>query len=268
MTLRVNELSFAYRVGSSHQQVFENLNLEFRPGLNVILGPNGAGKSTLLKCIFGLLRPRGQISYDGESLVGLPLHRVVDLMAYLPQSEGSGNRLTVLEVVLLGRLPQLRSRVADADLEAVTQVLSYLDILGLAQRPMAALSGGQQKLVAIAQTLVRRPRIILMDEPTSSLDLQRQLELCQILVQVVSQQGIDLVLALHDLNLAARYGDHLIVLDRAGQFAAAGTPAEVLTESLIREVYGVHARVDQSLDQVPVISPLRSVRSVKLGEQG
>ncbi|MGI5952340.1 MAG: ABC transporter ATP-binding protein [Brooklawnia sp.] len=261
MSLQVDELNFSYPGRGRRQEVFHSLSVSFAPGLNVLLGPNGAGKSTLLKCIFGLLRPDGHMSYDGESLVGLPLDRVIEIMAYLPQSETAVIRLSVLEVVLLGRLPNLRTRVQDEDLAAVTEMLSYLDILDLADRPYATLSGGQQKLVSIAQTLVRRPRLILMDEPTNSLDLQRQLEFCQILRQIVAQQRIDLVLAMHDLNLAARHADHLVVLDRNGRAAAHGTPAEVITEALLHDVYGVHARVDCDPDGVPVVSPLSSVRT-------
>ncbi len=259
--VRVRDLCFAYRSAKQALPVFDGLSADFASGLSVILGPNGAGKSTLLKCIFGILRARGEILYDGRRISDLKVSQRADIMSYLPQSEADPGTLRVLETVLLGRLPELTHRVRDEDLDAVMDTLRALNIEHLALRKAGELSGGQQKLVYVAQTLARRPRVILMDEPFGSLDLQKQLELCQILKDLTVRDGLDLIMIVHDLNLAARYADHVVVLDGNGRLYAAGAPRDVITEAMLRDVYGVVAHLTSDADGVPVVSPIRSVRA-------
>ena len=260
--LRVRNLSFGYGAARSRHRVFKDLSLEFPKGLSVILGPNGAGKSTLLKAIFGLLKYQGEIYYGRENLTRMRTDHKTKLMSYLPQMDIDASMLTVMEMVLLGRLPELGYKVSDHDLNVVARTLEELNIASLAKRNFTELSGGQKKLVFIAQTLVREPRLILLDEPVNSLDLQKQLELCQLLQRIVQEQSVDIIVVMHDINLAVRYARNVVIIDQNGSPHSAGEPSEVVTAEMLREVYGVIADVTHDANGVPVVSPLKSIREV------
>lgn len=256
--LKVKNLKFSYKKNSP--LVFKDLSLVFSKGFNVILGPNGAGKSTLVKAIFGLLDYHGEILYSNDNITSMPLSEKIKLMSYLPQMDINISTLTVLEMVLLGRLPDLGRKISDEDLSIVMETLVSLSIEDLASRNFSELSGGQKKLVFIAQTLVRQPRLIILDEPTNSLDLQKQLELCQLLQRIVLERGVDLIVILHDINLAARYADHIVVIGDDGSHYRSGSPKEVITSQMLHDVYGVIGEVCVDKYDVPVISPQGSVR--------
>ncbi len=261
--LKVNGLTYSYKGVSSEHNVFRKLDVEFGPGLNVVLGPNGAGKSTLLKSMFGLLNYEGVIYYGEENVTTMKTNEKTSLMSYLPQMDIDFSMLKVLEMVLLGRLPDLKQRVSDEDLNAVMYTLEALNIKDLAARNFGELSGGQKKLVFIAQTLVRDPKVILLDEPVNSLDLQKQLELCDLLQDIVNHKNVSIIVVLHDINLAAQFAHHLVVLDKNGSLYGSGTPREVITETMLREVYGVIVGLNYDEKGTPIISPIRSVRKVK-----
>lgn len=258
--LRVENFSFSYNSTKGMHPVFRGLDITFRNGLNAMLGPNGAGKSTLLKCIFGLLRCNGSVFFGGRDITRMKTNDKTKLMSYLPQMDIEMSSLTVLEMVLLGRLPELGQRVSDEDLKNVMDTLNALNIAGLASRSFSELSGGQKKLVFIAQTLVREPEIILLDEPVNSLDLQKQLELCLLLRHIAEHKDIEIIVVLHDINLAARFADHIIVLDEKGKMYSSGTPHEVISKKMLREVYGVEASLSYDENGIPSISPIRSIR--------
>ncbi|WP_312815897.1 ABC transporter ATP-binding protein [Sedimentibacter sp.] len=258
--LKVNNLTYSYKGVKSKHDVFKNLDVEFRQGLNAVLGPNGAGKSTLLKAIFGLLKYEGAIYFGTESITKMKTDETTKVMSYLPQMDIDFSMLSVLEMVLLGRLPDLKQRVSDEDLNAVMDTLEALNIKDLASRGFGELSGGQKKLVFIAQTLVRDPKIILLDEPTNSLDLQKQLELCQLLRRIIRDRKIDIIVVLHDINLAARYADHIVIITGEGGFYNSGSAKDVITEKMLREVYGVIGSVTLDEENKPVISVKKSVR--------
>ncbi len=258
--LKIKNLKFAYK--KNQVPVFEDLSVSFSSGFNVILGPNGAGKSTLVKAIFGLLNYEGDILYGDDHITSMPINEKIKLMSYLPQMDINLSALTVLEMVLLGRLPDLGRHVSDEDLGIVMDTLESLAIQDLASRSFSELSGGQQKLVFIAQTLVRQPRLIILDEPTNSLDLQKQLELCQLLQQIVAEREVDLIVILHDINLAARYANHIVVIGDDGSFYSSGKPEEVVNSQMLRDVYGVIGDVRVGSDHIPVISPKASIRSI------
>lgn len=263
--LRVQNLSFSYKTYKKSKEplkVFADFNLTFAKGFNVILGPNGAGKSTLLKTIFGLLDYEGEIFYGQESITAMCTEDKIKLMSYLPQMDVDLSTLTVLEMVILGRLPELGHKVRDEDLRIVMDTLRSLNIDHLAPRSFSELSGGQKKLVFIAQTLVRNPQVLLLDEPVNSLDLQKQLELCQLLQKIVAEQNVDLIVVLHDINLAARYAQHIVVVDEKGALYGSGEPRAVITASMLKEVYGVIANITYDEKGVPILSPVRSVRGI------
>jgi iron complex transport system ATP-binding protein len=259
MRIRLEGLRFGY----GGAEVLRGIDVDEIPSgvLTATIGPNAAGKSTLFKCIAGLLRPAGTIRFDGEALHGRGRRAEAGrLVSYLPQEYPSTAALTVFEAVLLARQQSASWIVADADLERVAAVLGRLGLEDLSLRYLNELSGGQRQLVAVAQALAREPRVLLLDEPTSSLDLQRQLELLGLLRALAAERGLTVLIALHDLNLAARYADRLLVLHE-GRVLAFGEPAAVLTEGLLRRVYGVEGRVAVAVDGVPLVTALRSTRS-------
>ena len=168
--------------------------------------------------------------------------------------------LTVLEMILLGRLPELHQKISDEDIEAVTEILKALNIEDLITRTFSELSGGEKKMVFVAQTLVRNPKLILLDEPTNSLDLQKQLELCQFLQNFIKLKKVDIIVILHDINLAIRYADHIVILSNDGKLYNSGEAKKVITEKMLREVYGVSGNVILDDENKPIISVKKSIR--------
>jgi iron complex transport system ATP-binding protein len=258
MRIRLEGLRFSY--GAT--PVLEGISIAEIPSgtVTATIGPNAAGKSTLFKCIAGLLKPEGVIRLDGQAIQGgRSRGEYSRLVSYLPQEYPSTAALTVFEAVLLARQHSASWIVADEDLNRVSAVLGRLGLEGLALRYLNELSGGQRQLVAVAQALAREPRVLLLDEPTSSLDLQRQLELLSLVRAIAAERGITVLIALHDLNLAARYADRLLVLYE-GRVLAFGPPAAVLSETLLRRVYGIEGRVALDAEGIPLVTPLRSTR--------
>jgi iron complex transport system ATP-binding protein len=254
--LAVRNLSFSY----GKKLVLQDINLNCEPMLTAIIGPNATGKSTLLKCIAGLMKHSGSVTLGGQRIEGEGGSRLV---SYLPQENGAPIALTVLEAVLLGRHQSLSWRVGQEDLNLVFDVLGDLGIEELSSRPLNQLSGGQQQMVSIAQSLVREPQVLLMDEPTSSLDLYRQLEIFNLIKEVTWNKRMITLVAIHDLNLAARYADRIVVMDK-GRVYAKGEPSEILTSEMISSVYGVRAEVYMDRDGLPVVVPKVSARLRRL----
>lgn len=251
MIVETRNLGFAYRA----RPVLDGVNIRFGPGITALVGPNAAGKSTLLKCLCGILRPAGEILIDGRPVEAFGRRELARLTSYLPQDLSARAALTVFENVLLGRSRDLGWRVSRDDLGAVESVLDELGIAALADRDIGELSGGQFQMVAIAQALAREPRVLLMDEPTSSLDMEHQFSLCAAVRQLTDSRQIGTVMALHDLNIAARFADHVYLLE-AGRVRCSGPPAEVLTEEVIRSAYRVAANVVIDGEGRPLITPL------------
>jgi iron complex transport system ATP-binding protein len=260
MSIRVNGLSFRYGAAP----VLDGVSLPAaQPGQVVgLVGPNAAGKSTLLKCLAGLLRGTGQLWLEGDEVsTSEQWRRLRRQVTYLPQEYASTSAITVFEAVLVARQQTAAWVVGDDDVAAVAAILNDLRLEPIALRYLGELSGGQRQMVAVAQALARKPRVLLLDEPTSSLDLQRQLELLQLVRTLAAERSMTVLIALHDLNLAARFVDRLVILHQ-GRAYADGQPADVLTEMMLWQVYGVEAHVEHDADGLPRITPLRSVGSV------
>ncbi|MDP2753681.1 MAG: ABC transporter ATP-binding protein [Nitrospirota bacterium] len=256
MKLEIKDLMFSY--GS--KPVLENIEMQASPGaITAVIGANAAGKTTLLKCIAGILRAEGNIILDGKEMNNFKKEEITKYVSYLPQETSAHAVLTVFEAVLLGRLHSLSWIVSDDALTLVSEVLEDLEIEDLASSNLNELSGGQKQMVSIAQSLVREPKVLLLDEPTSSLDLQHQLEVLDLIRDVTMERKITTLIALHDLNLAARYADKFVVLNK-GVVYASGKPASVLTPEMVRYVYGVNATVYTDGDGIPRITPISSVR--------
>lgn len=251
MKLEASNLNYSY--GS--RLVLDDVSVSLTPGLTAIIGPNAAGKSTLLKCLAGLLRTSGAIRLENNNLQELDSAQRTSLVSFLPQQFSSKAAVSVFEAVLLGKLKTLGLRVREEDIEAVDVILKQLLLDELASRQLGELSGGQAQLVAIAQALVREPKIMLMDEPTSSLDLRKQFEVCELVRRITKEKDMTTAVVLHDLNLAARYADRICVI-HLGRMHSMGTPVEVLTCEMIEAVYRVRVRIDVDAASRPAITVL------------
>lgn len=205
-----------------------------------IIGPNGSGKSTLLRCISRVLKPEsGTVIFNEQNLYSLDLSEVAKKMAVVPQETSVNFSFTAKEIVLMGRTPHLGrfQREGPKDYEIVQRVMELTNTLYLADRPITAVSGGERQRVIIAKALAQDPRIILLDEPTSHLDINHQVEILSLLRRLNRESGVTIVAVFHDLNLAAQYCDNLILM-KEGQVFTMGGPEEVLTSENIKEVYG------------------------------
>jgi len=215
--------------------------------ITALLGPNGSGKSTLLKAVAGLVRPRGgQVLLDGADLVRAGFRQRARQVAYLPQALPADVHLSVLESVLAAaRATPLDGAGAhgETDAQGVQALLDRLGIGHLAMRHLDSLSGGQKQLAGLAQALVRRPRLLLLDEPLSALDLSHQFHVMDLLRQETRSRGLVTLIVLHDLNIALRHADHCLML-RDGRLAADGPVAQVVTAGALAAVYGVQARIE------------------------
>ncbi len=257
MKLKVENVEFSY----TSVPVLTDACLELAQSEMLgIVGPNGAGKSTLIRCIDRILKPqRGSILLDGEELRHIGMRETAKKLGYIPQSASQVFPATVFDTVLMGRRPHIGWRSSEKDNEKVLDVLQMLNIEDLAMRDINETSGGQQQRVFIARALAQEPDILLLDEPTSNLDIQHQLEVMEIIKDLVVKKRISAIMAVHDLNLASRYADRLIIM-KGGRIVEAGSPPDVLTPENIRSVYGVEAEVINRNGGMPYILPIRSVR--------
>jgi len=255
MRLLIQNICFSY---GSHS-VLKGVSMEVAPGQVLsIVGPNGSGKSTLLRCLARVLKPQGgAVFLDGREAARISSRELARLLGYVPQAMGEVFPFTVLETVLMGRKPHLNWGVAKKDLDVVAQVVKFMGLDEMARRQMDQLSGGQKQKVFIARALAQEPQVFLFDEPTSSLDIRHQLEVLELVRELAGQQKRQVVMVLHDLNLAARFSDRMVML-KDGLIYAAGQPGDVLTPENVGAVYGVEASIkDSALG--PYVLPLRPV---------
>lgn len=244
--LDVQNVNFAYH----SQAILRDIQFSVEPGeITAIIGPNGAGKSTLLKCLGGLLRPKGTIEIEGKALKSFSRKDRAALMSYLSQDHGTQAALNVFEVVLLGKIHSLSYKISDKEMEEVMSALRQFKLEALASRNIGELSGGQRQLVFIAQALVQNPRILLMDEPTSSLDLHHQFEMLELIQRLTVDNHLTTVMTLHHLDLAARYADKIIILHE-GEVYDTGAPQDVFTTEMFQRVYKVNATITEAADGI------------------
>ena len=255
MRLQIKDLSFSY--GST--QILKDINMELGSSdVLGIVGPNGAGKSTLLRCIDRILVPQnGTLLLDGQEMKQMSSMEIAKKIGYVPQCISNTFPATVFDTVLMGRRPHLGWRSSEEDIDTVLEVLTMLKIKYLAMRDFNEISGGQQQKVLIARALAQDAEILLLDEPTSNLDIRHQLEVMEILTKLVKKKGLSVMMAIHDLNLASRYSDRIIMLNGGG-IRDTGDPVSVLTAENIQSVYGVEVIVKHEADK-PYIIPIRSL---------
>ncbi|GAA5177433.1 ABC transporter ATP-binding protein [Rugosimonospora acidiphila] len=223
-----------------------------------VIGPNGAGKSTLLRAVGGLVRFRGTIELFGRSSAVLSRRDRARLVAMVTQDPVVPPGMVVLDYVLLGRTPYIRplGRESAADLAAVDQALSRLDLTRFAARRLESLSGGERQRVFLARALAQGATLLLLDEPTTALDIGHQQEVLELVDQLRRDGPLTVLATMHDLSIAGEFADRMVLLS-GGRVAAAGTPREVLTEQLLARHYGARVRVVDG-DFGPLVVPVRS----------
>ncbi|WP_306338586.1 ABC transporter ATP-binding protein [Streptomyces sp. KL118A] len=240
--LSARELTLAYE----DRTVVDRLDLTIPDGkVTVIVGPNACGKSTTLRALGRLLKPKsGAVLLDGESLAKLPTKKIAQQIGLLPQSPVAPEAITVADLVARGRQPHQHwwQQWSDEDEKAVTEAMERTDVAALAERSVDELSGGQRQRVWIAMALAQDTGLLLLDEPTTYLDISHQVEVLDLVRELNHDRGRTVVVVLHDLNQAARYADHLVAM-KTGEVVAEGTPAEVVTEELVRRVFGLECVV-------------------------
>jgi len=261
--LRADDLTLAYEA----RTVSQGLDVRIPDGsFTVIVGPNACGKSTLLRALARMLRPQaGQVVLDGQAIGSLPSKEVARRLGLLPQSPIAPDGITVADLVSRGRYPHqslLRQWSGD-DARAVDTAMQATGVQALAERPVDELSGGQRQRVWLAMALAQETPILLLDEPTTYLDITHQIEVLDLCATLHEQQGATMVAVLHDLNHACRYATHLIAM-RDGAIVAEGPPGEIVDAALVERVFGLRCRVIPDPETgTPLVIPAARVRTAE-----
>ncbi|SDZ11542.1 ABC transporter ATP-binding protein [Tindallia californiensis] len=254
MQMKLSQVAVSFQ----QKEVLKSVSAEFRGGeLVAVIGPNGTGKTTLIKAIAKLNTYQGNIDIVDEQGKKVDKSQI----AYVPQTSSMQTDLSVFEMVLLGRVKDLSWKVESVHLEAVADILEKLGLEALSLQAFSKLSGGQKQMVIMAQALVSNPKVLLLDEPTSALDLKHQLQVLEIAKQYCTEtQGIT-VIVLHDLALAARYSDEMILLNE-GYAVKKGKPEAVLDIKLLEKAYQVEVDVSTNSSGFMTVTPVKPSKAV------
>lgn len=250
MILKVNNVAFSY---NSHP-VLDNVSFCLHDNeLLAILGPNGVGKTTLLKCLNSILRPlSGSIFVEDRDLLKMKQMEIARDLAYVAQ-HNQGGRLTAFDAILLGRRPHISWKVSDNDIRKVEAIIRTLGLESLSLRNLDQMSGGELQKVSIARALVQEPRVLLLDEPTSSLDLKNQQDILATIRHIVTGHGMAAVMTMHDINSALRFADKVIFM-KGGRIYAA-THLDGITPDMVSDVYGIPVAIE-SIRGYPMVVPV------------
>ncbi|ASM22353.1 MULTISPECIES: ABC transporter ATP-binding protein [Serratia] len=247
--LRIENFSAGY----PKRQVIDNLSVPMLPRgqITVLLGPNGSGKSTLLRSLAGLNPAQGKLWLDDGDLMQMPFARRAEKVVYLPQSLPAGVHLHVLESIIVAQ----RASGGRSNAGSEAEVMALLEQLGIAHLALSyldQLSGGQKQLVGLAQSLIRQPLLLLLDEPLSALDLNYQFHVMDLVRRETRKRNIVTVVVVHDINIALRHGDHVLML-QDGDLIADGAPDQVITPQSLARVYGVRGRIERCSQGTPQV---------------
>jgi iron complex transport system ATP-binding protein len=265
MSLAARSVSYSYpaKRGAAPSFTLNDVSIDVPPGaITGVLGPNGCGKSTLLKILTGLIPPSsGRVVLEGRSLADMPRRVVARHVAVVPQETHPAFDYTALEIVLMGRHPYLRPMQFEgpADIEIALEAMQATNTAQFASRSFTSLSGGEKQRVVIASALAQTPDVLLLDEPTASLDLGHQLDVATLLTWLNRERRVTMVLATHDLNLAASLCGALVLM-RHGRVLAQGPTADVLTSDAVKQLYDVDANVqfDEKAGHLTVVPVARA----------
>lgn len=249
--MRIQELSFSY---GKNRSILNRVAFDIEEGEYIaVLGNNGAGKSTLIKCLIRILKPQeGIIEVDGKDMRPLRQIEIAKKMAYVSQKNEIG-KLTVFDSVLLGRKPHIAFNPGKEDLFITKSVIERMALEHLSLRYTDELSGGEFQKVMLARALAQQPRVLLLDEPTSSLDLKNQYEVLQTIRQIADEKRIRVIMVIHDLNLALRYCDRFLFIKDREIYNYGGM--EIITEETLSSVYGLPIAVE-TVNGVPLVIPI------------
>ncbi len=238
MEISVHNIEFSY----NGAPVLKNVRCEIGTGdFMAVVGPNGSGKSTLIKCMNGILRPRkGTVYISSENIREKTLREIAKKMAYVPQNKAGDSPVSVFDSVLLGRKPYINWKPSQSDIDITTNVIARLKLDHIAMKDINKLSGGQQQNVFIARALAQQPGILLLDEPTSNLDLKHTVRIMDTLKNLC-KQGLTVIVALHDINLAMRYASRIMMLKEGEIYACGGR--EIVTEERLERLYDIKVRL-------------------------
>jgi iron complex transport system ATP-binding protein len=241
LSVRFENMTFGY----DEKNILENVNLTIdEPGLLCILGPNGVGKTTIVKCINKLLKPKsGSVYVNGKNVHDMSLLDIAKILAFVPNQQQTVFSMTVPEAILMGRHPRAGWTTSQRDIQIVDAAIDLLGLQEFSTRDIRQLSAGQTQRVLIARGLVQEPDILILDEPTSNLDVKFQMDVMRFLKAYARDRGIIVIMVCHDLNITAAYADRVVLMYGKGVFAD-GKPSEVLTAENIKTVYKVDAEVN------------------------
>ena len=240
--IKVDNVTFGYGDGKT---VIENISFAIdKPEFVCIVGPNGVGKSTLIKCINGLIKPQsGKVEIYGKDVKDYGLKELAKIAGYVPVMTSDFNIMTVLDTVMVGRYAHQSWRINPEDITSAHYALKALEMDEYAMKRFSELSAGQHQKVSIARGLVQEPKILILDEPTSNLDIRHQIYVSAFLRKLSAATGTTILMISHDLNLASKFADKVIVMAPPGRIYSIGSPKDVFTEEMIRDVYGVTSKV-------------------------
>lgn len=245
MSLKIENISYKYP--SSDNNTLNEVSLELENGqITTLLGPNGAGKTTLIKVLTSSIKSQGNVYLDDKNVNTIPINEKNDIFGYLPQENSKLSSLTVFEVILLGNIASLGIKVSKEQLNHTANIISQFGLQDIANKRFSDLSGGQRKIVSIAQIISKNPKVLILDEPTANLDVYNEIEVLSLIQSYVKKKNIACLLVLHSINLASRYSDKICLLKK-GSIYKIGSPIETITEDNLLDVY--HVKIEKTISK-------------------
>ncbi len=245
MSLKIENISYKYP--SSDNNTLNEVSLELENGqITTLLGPNGAGKTTLIKVLTSSIKGQGNVFLDDKNVNTIPINEKNDMFGYLPQENSKLSSLTVFEVILLGNIASLGIKVSKEQLNHTANIISQFGLQDIANKRFSDLSGGQRKIVSIAQIISKNPKVLILDEPTANLDVYNEIEVLSLIQSYVKKKNIACLLVLHSINLASRYSDKICLLKK-GSIYKIGSPIETITEDNLLDVY--HVKIEKTISK-------------------